>query len=110
MIIFDNNSLHLKEATDIILNRLSFDADADILVEKGDSPSFSLKAGKGRITYVTDASYCRMLTLFAKEYTNGKDFEIVETINFDLCGPMLDFSRNGILKVEKVKEYILRQL
>ena len=106
MINFDNNSLHLKEATAIILKRLSFDTNAEITVEKGDNPSASLKDGKGKITYVTDASYCRMLTLFTKEYSKGKDFEIIETINFDLCGPMLDFSRNGILKVEKVKEYI----
>ena len=69
MINFDNNSLHLKEATDIILKRLSFDANEEITVEKGDNPSVSFKAGKGKIIYVTDASYCRMLTLFAKEYT-----------------------------------------
>ncbi len=57
-------------------------------------------------TKVQKARCYFMLSMLLKE---GKDnCEIKEKPTFDLCGPMLDLSRGGIMRTEAVKKYIDR--
>lgn len=49
----------------------------------------------------------RAYTLLVKGVKDGKnEFTINESPCFDTCGVMLDASRNAVMKVEKVKEYM----
>lgn len=49
----------------------------------------------------------RAYTLFVKNMKVGKTkFEIFEKPAFDTCGVMIDASRNAVMRVEKVKEFI----
>lgn len=51
------------------------------------------------------AQQMRALMLVAKHAGEG-DFEICQSPQFESCGVMLDVSRNGVMRVEKVKEYL----
>lgn len=104
--IFDKQSESLKVGTDIIIKKIGIDTDLKISVKKSDKLFIQNDAEGGSIEYITDASYFRMLSLFFKEYKKKDTFTYEEKIYFDKCGPMLDMSRNAVLKVEKVKDYI----
>lgn len=103
---FDKSSENLKKGADIILARFKVDESIDVSVKRCDRLHIENKEVGGIIEYITDASFFRMLTLFIKELKKKKSFVYEEKLNFDACGPMLDMSRNAVLKVEKVKEYI----
>lgn len=54
-----------------------------------------------------NAQLGRAAMLLAKQVTEGKtEFEIKQTPQFETLGAMLDMSRNAVLKVEAVKEYL----
>ena len=105
-LIFDKNSGNLKSGADIILNKIGFDAEVEVSVKKSDRLFIANDENGGCIEYITDASFFRMLALFLKEYKKKNIFIYEEKLYFDNCGPMLDMSRNAVMKVEKVKEYI----
>ena len=103
----DNQKLYnsLKNITEKLNINLS-ENGVLISVKKGNNLCYEYKNGKGNIEYITEVSFFRMITLFIKEYKKGKDFSYYEDIKIKKCGPMLDVSRNAVLKVEKIKEYI----
>ena len=103
---FDEYSKNLKTGAEIIVKKAGADADVKISVKKSERLFISNGEAGGCIEYITSASFFRMLTLFLKEYKKKSTFTYEEKLNFDKCGPMLDMSRNAVLKVEKVKEYI----
>ncbi len=77
-----------------------------VLAKKGTRLLCEYKNGQGTIEYITESSFFRMMTLFIKNYLKGNDFYITEDIKIEKCGPMLDMSRNAVLKVDKIKDYI----
>jgi len=53
------------------------------------------------------AALCRAISLTAKRVDCGdKNFTFSSPVNFDMCGGMLDMSRNGVMKVEAIKKFI----
>ena len=59
------------------------------------------------IGYSTKPQFARACTLLAKAISEGKtSLDIIETPNFKSVGVMLDMSRNGVMRAEKVKEYM----
>ncbi len=97
------NSLKLLEKK---LNIKLNNKGIEITAYKSDKLHIECKDNIGIIEYITESSFFRMVTLFIKEYKKGNEFSYDEKISIDVCGPMLDMSRNAVLKVEKVKDYI----
>ena len=62
--------------------------------------------GKGRIYYNEKVHFFRALTLFLEGISYVKPFEINEEPQFNLIGPMFDVSRNAVLTVDSIREYI----
>ncbi|MBP3359794.1 MAG: family 20 glycosylhydrolase [Clostridia bacterium] len=61
------------------------------------------------IGYNTKAQKARCFFMLSKLCSEGKEsFEIKERPVFDLCGPMLDLSRGGVMRKDAVKRYIDR--
>ncbi len=60
-----------------------------------------------KIGYSTKPQFARACTLLARAISEGKSsLDITETPNFKRCGVMLDMSRGGVMRPEKVKEYL----
>ena len=59
------------------------------------------------IGYSTKPQFARGCMLLAKAISEGKtQVDITEVPHFKSCGLMLDMSRNGVMRVNKVKEYL----
>ena len=106
---FKGELSELKEGISHIQTVLAFEqADDGVLLEvkKSDELYARFDGEKGEISYITKASFFRLFALFLKKITNEKSFEIKEKINFDFLSVMLDVSRNGVMRVESIKEFI----
>ncbi|GGH37283.1 beta-N-acetylhexosaminidase [Paenibacillus segetis] len=66
----------------------------------------SLHEGQGRIQYQNKIHFYRALGLFVEHAKEGDSFEVTETPRFDFNGTMLDVSRNGVMKVDTIKQFI----
>lgn len=77
----------------------------DIVQHEGDL-EVSLQNGRGRIKYAEPIHFYRGLGLFMERAKESAQFELRETPRFDFNGPMLDMSRNAVLKVDTVKGII----
>ena len=89
-------ALHFEEAEDGI----------PLHVQKGDTLCARLDNSTGEISYITRASFFRMLTLFLMNAREQDRFEIREEILLKHTSVMLDVSRNGVLTIESIKEFI----
>lgn len=103
---FDDSSL--EKPVELLKKKLNIEvSDSGFTVEicKSDRLNIHSDGNSGRISYVTRASFFRMLTLFVKNYKENSIFDYSESIEFKTCGVLLDFSRNGIMKKEALAEY-----
>ncbi len=67
----------------------------------------SCTKGAAAVGALDKTCFARALTLLAKELSGGKDtFVITQKPHFKTCGLALDVSRNGVMKPEKLKEYM----
>ncbi|GAE32517.1 beta-N-acetylhexosaminidase [Halalkalibacter hemicellulosilyticus] len=64
--------------------------------------------GKGTIVYQKEVHFFRALGLFIQHYQsqNGEDFDLEETPQFEVVGPMFDLSRNSVLNLATFKHTI----
>lgn len=62
--------------------------------------------GKGSISYKEKIHFFRALGLWIENYNRSGDFEITETPRFDMSGAMLDASRNGVLSVPSIQDFL----
>ncbi|MBE7014049.1 MAG: beta-N-acetylhexosaminidase [Ruminococcaceae bacterium] len=86
-----------------------YDFESDVLFEllEREDVYISFDGKKALICGKIKSNTARALTLFIKNINEGrKTFEISETKHFKNLGFSLDVSRNAIMKIEKVKEYI----
>lgn len=65
-----------------------------------------LEDGEGTIAYEAPHHFFRGLGLFVEQAASKDSFTIVEEPRFDFNGPMLDVSRNAVLKIDTVKQFI----
>lgn len=86
--------LHIEEG----LNRIVFEQGSCFAAEKN--------GDEIKVTYQNDTELYRSLLLAAQLIAGKKDDVIRQEEQFDTKGVMLDMSRAGVMKVEKVKEYI----
>ena len=101
----------LKEAIQLAINYLGEDVFKDLdlsFLKVDDSSSLKVERNGKQIT-ICYGQLCllfRGLTL-VKEKIHDEQYSVSYNINFNTNGLMLDCSRNGVMKNEKVKETIL---
>lgn len=74
--------------------------------EKGAGLTIEKKGNNIKVVYSDNSSLFRSLLLSAELIYKNEDGKICEKPQFENKGIMLDMSRAGVMKVEKVKEYI----
>lgn len=90
-----------------IFNLSGVSTDAQFHLVKSEGVFVSYDGKNAEICGCNKADTARALTIFAKNIKEGrKTFSINEKRHFETLGFWLDVSRNGVMKVEKVKEYI----
>ncbi|WP_054957350.1 beta-N-acetylhexosaminidase [Paenibacillus dakarensis] len=76
-------------------------------VTQGEGPLMISRSGDhGSIRYQDQIHFYRALGLFVEHAKESDTFEISELPRFDFNGTMLDASRNGVMKVETIKQFI----
>ncbi len=84
--------------------------DETVALVPADRPGVYVKlaAGAAQIGAQTKSYAARGIMLLAKAVQEGKQsVEILQTPCFDVCGAMLDMSRNAVMRVDAVKEYLV---
>lgn len=90
-----------------VFETLGFEYEGEITFTQTEGMKASLSGGKAVVGGDTPSAVCRALTEFSKAFSEGKkEFIIEKNPYFQWCGPMLDMSREGVLKVESVKKYL----
>ncbi len=86
------------------LGLLSLDIDGTPLyINSGDKFEVILENGTATVTYKETADiFCGAFMLSHK----GQDFKAVYDSRFELCGAMLDNSRNSVTNIKQLKEYV----
>lgn len=103
---FDDPSL--KKPAELLKDKLHIelcDSGIEVEIKKTDRLNVTCDGNKGTISYITKASFFRMLTQFVKNYKENKAFDYSESIEIETTGIMFDLSRNGIMTVEALAEY-----
>ena len=95
----------IKEA---ICNLLSFECNYNIEITDDEDVYAKLSGDTLYIGAKNKSCYARALTLAAKEIAAGEtEFEIKQHGRFKTCGALIDMSRNGVMTVGSLKEYML---
>lgn len=110
-IYFDNLPEKLLEGvgelSDILDIRITEGEGLKIRVIQAPGPiQLSLKHGQGTIRYQEKIHFFRALGVFLEQARERDRFELTEEPRFDFNGTMLDVSRNGVLKVQVIKQFI----
>lgn len=99
----------LLSSVDLLRDKLQFELCADgleITVFQSEELCISFDGKVGQISYVTRASFFRMFTLFIRNYEMGESFYLKENIEIKECGISLDLARGGVMKTERLIEYM----
>lgn len=89
-----------------VFNTVDFQYNGEITVQPSDCLRVSCENQVATIGYTNRSDLSRAFFLFAQNYSENKSFSISQKAHFDHCGCMLDASRNGVMKVSAVKQYI----
>lgn len=80
-----------------------------VTIEKGDSLSVKVSKGKGHICYSQKNEFFRAVALLVGMLERGEtQFTICEKSCLDMCGVMIDCSRNAVMKPEKIIDLFAR--
>ncbi|MGP6139480.1 beta-N-acetylhexosaminidase [Jeotgalibaca sp. A127] len=81
-----------------------------VMIEKNiacQNQTYGYDGEKGTITYTSTNSFFRLLNLWIMEYKKSKPFEKEEKVQFEKTGVMIDASRNAVMNVSTMKEFLL---
>ncbi len=92
----------LQDHLDIVLD----ESGITVTAVPATTPSVSFDGNAGKIGYVSQVSFCRLLTLLVGNAKQNKPFSLEERLDFEEAGISLDLSRGAVLKPEAVMEYI----
>lgn len=102
--------MDFKFLKDTIFDFLGFEYDGEIEFKRMSGVYAARNGGKAIVGGENKSCVCRALAEFIKCIKEGKnEFEVVKKPRFEYCGSMLDMSRDGVLRVETVKEYLNQQ-
>ncbi len=103
-------ALGISELSDMLGLEIQSLDDEDIVkveVVQCSGPLVVSRTGtQGRIQYESKIHFYRGLGLFAEHAKQEDKFKITEQPRFDFNGTMLDASRNGVMRVETIKQFI----
>lgn len=102
----DNELKYAMELTSDYLKAELDDNGVEIEISKGDKIEVIFNGDKVKITYPSISGFLRALMLCSMEIEQGTYNNIEEKIYFRDCGSMPDFSRNGVMRVDALKDYI----
>lgn len=97
--------MNVNEIRRIIFETVGFEYDKDIVVYEADSLIVKYDGETASIGYDSKTSLARGYFLFAMHSDDGM-ININQKKSFDMCGCMIDVSRNGVITVESAKKYI----
>lgn len=106
---FTGNFSELEKGISYVSDILNLEQGADgitVRIIKGENLFARFDGCSGEISYITKASFFRMLGLFVQNIIAKEAFYVQEKIHIGICGVKLDMSRNGVMKVESIKEYL----
>lgn len=83
-----------------------FSDEYEIIFNPGDKLRVEKNGCSLKVEYKDDSQLFRSLLLSAQLVSENKDGEITQEPQFEKAGIMLDMSRAGVMKVERVKEYL----
>ncbi len=95
----------MTDLKNIVFETVNFSYDGEIEVFEDDLLSVSFDGKTAKIGYATKPQLARGYFLFAMNYKKGS-FEIKETPSLKTCGCMIDVSRNAVLKISAVKNFM----
>ena len=90
---------------DLVFNTVDFKYDGEIEIYESDALTVSFDGKVAKIGYESTPQLARGYFLFAMNFKKGT-FEINERPAFKTCGCMIDVSRNAVLKVSAVKDFM----
>lgn len=97
----------IKHVQEVIWRTLKFEDRREIEMIPYSGAYVKIEKDRTTVGGSTLSEYARAFTLCARSITEGKgDCEIVQRPAFQSCGAMLDVSRNGVMRVSAVKEYL----
>jgi len=100
----------LLHAAEQLAGQLRISIGADGLpvevVQRPGKIAVSLEEGRGQIQYEEKIHFFRALGLFVEHAREKDRFELAEHPKFDFNGTMIDCSRNGVMTVATVKQFI----
>ncbi len=101
---FAGNISELKKGIEILSKRLGFEIEdngTEIFIEKRVG---NIEVTQNSIKYENKIHFFRALGLYIENY--GKEFSITEAPQFNSNGIMIDCSRNAVMKLNKIKDFI----
>ncbi|NMA94649.1 MAG: beta-N-acetylhexosaminidase [Clostridiales bacterium] len=109
---FVGNLEELRKGIEIFKERFNFSTGENgILVEVKNGVGnieVAFEDGKGKIYYRDKIHFFRGLITFMQGLKEGGNFKKIEDIHFDTVGPMFDVSRNRVLTVDSIKDYLVK--
>lgn len=92
---------------DKVFKLLDFETDAQFVLIEDEDVFVSYDGKSAKICGKVKTNTARALTLFVKNIReNKKEFSVKEKKHFDSLGFGLDVSRNAVMRVDRIKEYI----
>lgn len=77
-----------------------------VKIEKNDKLAYGYDGEEGYIQYSTTNTFFRLLNLWLMAYKKGEPFNEEEEMQFEKTGVMIDSSRNAVLSVAGMKEFM----
>lgn len=101
------NNCDVTKIRDTVWKLVNFKFDGTVEVVASDAVYAAYDGNGAKVGGKSASMLARAYFLLAKNISEGKkSFEIKQIPHFDSCGPMIDMSRNGVMTVSAVKDYI----
>lgn len=104
------NLKEFKKGIDILKNEIGLEVAEDGIPVKVKTTqgniNVKLENGRGEIKCAKRIEFFRALGLFIENAERKNTFEITEESQFEMNGPMIDVSRNAVLKVKSIKKFL----
>lgn len=112
-IAFNGDRTDLQEGIESLMEELNIEITPDgfpiFITNRPGNLHVQASPEQANISYSEKSHFFRALGLFLENKRQKTSFEIEEVPQFRSCGVMLDASRNGVLKVDRVK-FLLRKM
>lgn len=99
------DDLSVLDGVELLSEYYTIPDDIEISATKGEKLSIKWNNNGVEITYPFKSAFFRALSLLDLMLQKGEKKDVDETVYFDECGVMFDFSRGEVMSVEGIKKY-----